>query len=132
MRRKLLWGLLAALGFWIGVSLPVVVWAQQGGGSGTGKAIICPASAGNASIEVLAANGARLSATLSNDTATNIAVRFGFINGTTTPALDDTNSVFLLPGASYSLGTPSIYYGRIVCMSTGAAMTIHRTEITFP
>jgi len=106
-------------------------WAQSPVlAQSTAKGITCPAT--GTSIEVLPANGSRLSAVLVNDLPTN-SIRFGGNNVGTLPVLNDTNSIILLPGAAYGFNLPGLYYGRIICMSTTATpIIVHITETTYP
>jgi hypothetical protein len=81
----------------------------------TAKAVTCPAS--GTSIQVSAAAASRESYLLSN--TAGATVRLGFLpSGTAT--LDDTNSIQVLAGQTFGDAAPSIFIGRLVCMSNDA------------
>lgn len=80
------------------------------------KAVTC--NADGSSIEVLAANGRRLTFTLINLDTVN--VRIGYLSGSSTVDLTTSNSVILSAGSAYGESFPTVWLGRIVCMSTDA------------
>lgn len=81
----------------------------------TAKAVTCPAT--GTSIQVTAAAASRESYLLSNTAGATI--RLGFLP-TGTATLDDTNSILILAGQVFGDATPSIFIGRLVCMSNDA------------
>lgn len=112
LEKTLGWILFAALVLVVGSITPP---AHAAGTLITAKAVTCPAS--GSSIQLAAANPARESYLINN--TSGATVRFGFLaSGTAT--LDDTNSILLLAGQSFSDAAPSIFIGRMVCMSADA------------
>jgi hypothetical protein len=77
--------------------------------------ITCPAT--GTSIQVLAASASRESFIVLNTSGATVRVA-GLATGTV--ALTDSNSVKLLAGQNFSDSAPSIYIGRLTCMSDDA------------
>lgn len=80
-----------------------------------GQSITCPAS--GTSITVIAARASRESYVISN--TSGATVRIGALP-TGTAALTDSNSILLLAGQIISDSAPSIFIGRVACMSNDA------------
>lgn len=100
------------------------LYAQTAAQKNTGG-VACPAT--GSSIEVMALRSSRVSYAIINDSAT--AIRVGFLSGSSTATLSDSNSFIMAAGQTYSDSVPGVYYGRVVCMSTTAgAITIHFDE----
>lgn len=78
--------------------------------------ITCPAA--GTSAQVLAAAASRESYVVSN--TSGVTVRLGFLAGSSTANLTDSNSIQLLAGQIFTDAAPSIFIGRVVCMSTDA------------
>lgn len=94
----------------------------------TANSIACPAS--GTSIQVLAAKASRESYLITN--TAGVTVRIGFL-ATGTATLDDTNSILVLAGQTFGDSAPSIYIGRVVCMSNDATpRTIYVIQTSRP
>lgn len=107
--------LLAALWVLFLVSLPALDANAQATQAPTAAQVACPAS--GSSIQVLAAAASRESYLVSN--TSGVTVKVGFLaSGTAT--LTTSNSIQLLAGQTLQDAAPSIYLGRIVCMSSDA------------
>lgn len=78
----------------------------------TAVAVTCPAT--GSSIQVLAAAASRESFLITN--TSGATVRVGFL-ATGTAALTDSNSILLLAGQTFGDASPSIFVGRVMCMS---------------
>lgn len=89
--------------------------AHAAGTRATASSITCPAT--GSSITAIAATASRESYIISNTSGATI--RIGFL-ATDTAALTDSNSIKLLAGQVFSDAAPSIFIGRIVCMSDDA------------
>lgn len=80
------------------------------------NSITCSAS--GSSVQVLAAAASRESYLVSN--TSGVTVRLGFLSGSSTANLTDSNSIQLLAGQIFTDSAPSIFIGRVVCMSSDA------------
>ena len=89
--------------------------ARAAGTRATASSITCPAT--GSSITAIAATASRESYIVSNTSGATI--RIGFL-ATGTAALTDSNSIKLLAGQVFSDAAPSIFIGRLVCMSDDA------------
>lgn len=94
-------------------SAPLLVHAQATRFSAS--SVTCPAAGSSA--QVLAASASRESFILLNTSGATIRVA-GLATGTAN--LTDANSVKLLAGQNFSDSAPSIFIGRLVCMSDDA------------
>lgn len=105
--------------------MPGLVFAQA-----TGKSLgETTCAADGSSTQVFAANGARLTFTIINTSDTD--VRLGYVSGSTTPDLTASNSILIRAGATYGESYPTVWLGRIVCMSTtGVTKDIQRVQTT--
>lgn len=89
--------------------------AQAAGTVTTAQAITCPAA--GTSIQAIAASAARESYLVTNTSGATI--RIGFLPSGTA-ALTDSNSIKLLAGQIFADSAPSVFIGRVVCMSDDA------------
>lgn len=89
--------------------------ARAAGTATTATGVTCAAA--GSSTQVLAANATRESYVLSNTSGATI--RLGFLSSGTAN-LTDSNSIKLLAGQIFSDSAPSIFIGRVVCMSDDA------------
>lgn len=95
----------------------------------TAASVTCPAT--GSSIQVLPAAASRESFLILN--TSGVTVRVGFLAGSSTAALTDSNSVKLLAGQNFSDAAPSIFVGRIVCAADGASpATVYAIETRKP
>lgn len=101
--------LLAAVAFFG----PIAAYAQATRFSAS--SITCPAD--GSSIQVLAASASRESFIVLNTSGATVRIA-GLATGTAD--LTDSNSVKLLAGQNFSDAAPSIFIGRLVCMSEDA------------
>lgn len=106
--KKLLPVVLLAL---VAVAPPAYPQAQRA----VASSITCPADGSSA--QVLAVAFSRESYIVSN--TSGATVRIGFL-ASGTADLTDSNSIQLLAGQIFSDAAPSIYIGRVVCMSNDA------------
>src|SRR5689334_10256479 len=97
------------------LALPANLGAQVGGG--VTKGATCAASNAGSSTQLLPARGNRAGYAVINDSNVSIRVALGLGTGVTT-ALDDTNSVILLPSGTLNDGMPGVFYGSVNCQST--------------
>jgi len=89
--------------------------ARAAGTATTAQSVTCAAA--GSSTQVLSANATRESYVLSNTSGATI--RLGFLSSGTAD-LTDSNSIKLLAGQIFSDSAPSIFIGRLVCMSDDA------------
>lgn len=89
--------------------------ARAAGTATTAQSVTCAAA--GSSTQVLAANATRESYVISNTSGATI--RIGFLSSGTAN-LTDSNSIKLLAGQIFSDSAPSIFIGRVVCMSDDA------------
>lgn len=92
---------------------PIAAYAQATRFSAV--SVTCPAA--GSSIQVLAASASRESFIVLNTSGATIRVA-GLATGTAN--LTDSNSVKILAGQNFSDSAPSIFVGRLVCMSDDA------------
>lgn len=91
---------------------------------GQANSVTCPAS--GTSAQVLAAKASRESYLVSNTSGKTVLVGFA---ATGTAALTSANSIQLLAGQAMTDSAPSIFLGRIMCMSSdGTTATIYAIE----
>ena len=97
--------------FGLGISFD----ANAAGTRATAVSVTCAAT--GSSTQAIAASASRESYIVSNTSGATI--RIGFL-ATGTAALTDSNSIKLLAGQVFSDAAPSIFIGRVVCMSDDA------------
>ena len=110
-----------ALALAMAVAVPLALifgWtpAHATASAATANSVTCAAA--GSSTQVLAAAAARESYLITN--TSGATVRIGFVAGASAPNLTDSSSILLLAGQTLADSAPSIFIGRIVCMSIDA------------